>query len=304
MILNERILKIVLTLSEELHFGRAAARLHLSQAALSGTVKNLECDLGVCLFRRSSRRVELTEAGRLLAGEARHLIEHGERVVTMIRESAPDVRGPLRIGYTTSLDLRWLCSLISHVNTSLNSSVQLVSTEALRLDDDILKGILHAALYAGRLRHPDLQSKTLFRESLRVVLSYQHRLAQCKTLEIAQLVDEPVVWLTRGADPQRYDSFMALCSSHRYRPKIVREVRTLHECLEFARAGVGITFLPSFMQTKENDNGVLFLSLPALYAEYGLAYRRNGISRDLARFVQFVQDSSIAPLDEYAKTND
>jgi DNA-binding transcriptional LysR family regulator len=304
MILNERILKIVLTLSEELHFGRTAARLHISQAALSGTVKNLEYDLGVNLFRRTSRRVELTEAGRLLAAEARHLIEHGERVVTMIRESAPDVRGPLRIGYTTSLDLRWLCSLISRVNTSLNSSVQLVSTEALRLDDDILKGILHAALYAGRLRHPDLQSMTLFRESLRVVLGSRHRLAQVKTLEVAQLVDEPVVWLSREADPQRYDSFMDLCSSQRYRPKIVREVRTLHECLEFARAGAGITFLPSFMQTNEDDNGLMFLRLPALYAEYGLAYRRNGISRDLERFVQLVQASSIAPLDEYAKTND
>jgi DNA-binding transcriptional LysR family regulator len=304
MILNERILKIVLTLSEELHFGRTAARLHISQGALSGTVKNLECDLGVCLFRRTSRRVELTEAGCILATEARQLIEHGERVVTMIRERAPEVRGPLRIGYTTSLDLRWLCSLISHVHTSLNSSVQLVSTEAVHLDDDILKGILHAALYAGRLRHPDLQSMTLFRESLRVVLGSKHRLAQCKTLEVAQLADEPVVWLTRAADPQRYDSFMALCSSLRYRPKIVQEVRTLHECLEFARAGAGITFLPSFMQSNENDNAVLFLSLPALYAEYGLAYRRSNMSRDLARFVKFVQDSSIAPLDEYAKTND
>ena len=85
MILNERILRLIVTLAEELHFGRAAATLHVSQSALSGTVKSLEDDLGVRLFSRTSRSVELTEAGRVFVAEAGRLITQNERVVALVR---------------------------------------------------------------------------------------------------------------------------------------------------------------------------------------------------------------------------
>jgi len=141
LILNERILRITVALAEELHFGRAAARLHVSQSALSGAVKNLERDLGVRLFTRTSRHVELTEAGRVLAEEARHLIEEGERTVALVRRSSSDVLGPLCLGYPESIDLRWLCSLLNHARTDTRLAVDLecVSTPANALPYELIK---------------------------------------------------------------------------------------------------------------------------------------------------------------------
>jgi DNA-binding transcriptional LysR family regulator len=304
MILNDRILQIVLVLSEELHFGRAAARLHVSQPALSGTLKNLERDLGVCLFTRTSRHVELTEAGRVFAGEARHLIQEAERAVTLVRRSSPDVLGPLCMGYPASIDLRWLCSLMVHARADARLAVDLqcVSTEAGSLPYELVKRTLHAAIVAGHLCHPDLECVTLFREPFAMVLDARHALARSALVRFNQLKGEPVVWLRRDGDPLLYDSFMVLCSAQGYRPNVVQEAGSFQECLEFARAGLGITFLPSFMQSNDADKSVAFLRLPdgALHADYSLAYRRNGGSLDVARFVKFVEDHARKKLLHYS----
>jgi DNA-binding transcriptional LysR family regulator len=293
-ILNERILQVVLALAEELHFGRAAARLHVSQPALSGTLKSLERDLGVCLFTRTSRRVEMTEAGRVLAAEARHLIEAGECAVTLVRRCSPDVLGPICMGYAPSVDPRWLGALISNARTDtrLGLNLQCVSTEAGSLPYALIKRTLHACIIAGRLSQADLQCTTLFREPFAVVFGSKHRLAGYTSLEFDQFKEEPVVWLRRDSDPLLYDSFVARCSAQGYRPKVVQEAGTFHECLEFSRGGLGITFLPSYMQSPGGDKSIVFAGPPdgTLHAEYALAYRRNANSQDLSRFIKFVQD--------------
>src|SRR6516225_9151263 len=102
MILNERVLKVVITLADELHFGNAAESLHVSQPALSGTIKNVEDHLGVRLFSRTSRSVNLTDAGKIFVTEARRLIREGERVVGLVRDTA-DVEGPLLVGYAPTI---------------------------------------------------------------------------------------------------------------------------------------------------------------------------------------------------------
>jgi DNA-binding transcriptional LysR family regulator len=157
MILNERILQVVLALAEELHFGRAAARLHVSQPALSGTIRSIERDLGVHLFRRTSRHVELTDAGEVFAAEARRLIAEGERAMTLIRNSSLEIAGPVRVAYPASIDLSWLCSLVSDVRKGacFANGFQLTSAEGLHLIERLLDRSLHAAFFAGRVRHPD-----------------------------------------------------------------------------------------------------------------------------------------------------
>src|SRR5258708_31182390 len=164
MILNERILRMIVTLAEELHFGRAAATLHVSQPALSGTLKSLERDLGVRLFRRTSRNVELPEAGRVLAAEAGRLIDESERAVALVRGSSSDALGPLRIGYPASMNLHWLGGLICHARNDgfPAADLQFISSEATSLQDKLVKRTLSAAFFAGYVSHPDLQAGALF----------------------------------------------------------------------------------------------------------------------------------------------
>jgi len=298
MILNERILRLIVTLAEELHFGRAAATLHVSQSALSGTVKSLEDDLGVRLFSRTSRSVELTEAGRVFVAEAGRLITQNERVVALVRQSSPDRSGPLLVGYpASSMNLPWLGALISQArrDRALSTDLRFISSEAINLHEDLAKGTLHAAFFTGQLFDADgsdLRSVKLFRDTLAVVLGSGHPLAQAALLPLDQLKDEPVVWLRRDVNPLLHDSFTALCSAQGYRPKMVHEVRTFYECLSFVRAGLGITFLPPFMKSGGPDDTVVFICLAegTLHVGCTLAYCGDDDSRGINQFVKFVQD--------------
>jgi DNA-binding transcriptional LysR family regulator len=294
MILNERVLRLIVTLAEELHFGHAAARLHVSQPALSGTVKSLESDLGVRLFNRTSRSVELTEAGHILVAEARRLIQENDRAVSLVRESSSDSLGPLHIGYPPSINLDWMGALIAraHRDEFLCARLRFISSEAVNLHEELSTRALHAAFFAGHPWHgefPDLQHATLFRESFCAVLPAGHALTRSPLLSIDQLCDEPVVWLQRNVNPVLYDNFMALCRSQGYQPRVAQEGRTFYECLAFARNGLGITFLPQFMESHAADESAIFVPLPdgAPYVEYTLAWRRNTGNDVLYKFIEF-----------------
>lgn len=294
MILNERILRVVVTLAEELHFGHAAAKLHLSQPALSGTVKSLESDLGVRLFNRTSRSVELTDAGHVLVAEARRLIQENDRAVSLVRESSSDSLGPLHIGYPVSMNLNWMGALIAGVRRDefLSERVRFTSFEAVHLYEELSTRALHAAFFAGYPWYgefPDLQHATLFRESFRAVLPAGHSLTRSPLLRLDQLGDEPVVWLERNINPVLYDNFMALCRSQGYQPRVAQEARTFYECLAFARSGLGITFLPQFMESHAADESATFVPLPdgAPCVEFTLAWRRHAGNLALHRFVEF-----------------
>jgi DNA-binding transcriptional LysR family regulator len=294
MILNERLLHLILTLAGELHFGRAAVILRVSQPSLSGTLKKLESELGVRLFRRTSRHVELTETGHVFITEARRLIDEAERAVALVRGSASEITGPVRIGYSEFVNFPWISSLISFArqDSDLAAQLEFVSSESRSIPEELIKGTLHAAVSTGSPLHSDLKSVQLFREPFEAVLGAGHPLANRASLSLAQLKDEPVVWLRRDINPLQYDGFMALCSSRGYRPNIVQEVRTFYECLEFTRKAPGITFLPAFMRPGHRDESIAFARLPKdmLHLDYTLAYRRSESIHAVERFIRFVLD--------------
>lgn len=293
MILNERALHLVLILAEELHFGRAAKRLHVSQPALSGAVRSLEHDLGVPLFRRTSRHVELTDAGQVFVTEARRLVADTERALALIRGSSAEILGPLTIGYPASFDHRWLCSLIAAARNDdrLKIELQFISADGEELLQRLAHRTLHVAFLSGRTCRPDLVSVTLFRDAFRMAYRPPARPA---VEHIDQLADEPVVWLRREIDPGHYDTFLSSCALQGYHPNIVHHAGTFYECLEFARAGLGVTFLPNFLQLDEANSAVATSRLPerALYAEYSLVYNREGYPREVERFIRFAQNQA------------
>jgi DNA-binding transcriptional LysR family regulator len=294
MILNERIHRLLI-LAEELHFRRAAHRLHVSQPALSDSLKSLEMELGARLFRRTSRNVELTDAGNILVSEARRLLKESQRTVVLVRECESDLVGPVRVGYSSAVNLKWLGALISNARKDglHNGDFQFIACNASDLKEALEKRTLDAAFFAGNLRRCDqstFQYVRLFRESVQAVLGKEHRLAHAISINISELQDEPVVWLRRDADPLLHSTFTQLCSSHGYRPKIVQETNSLYECLHFAREGIGITFLPSFMSPAAA--GAVFVGLAgALHLDYTLVHCRNIIKHhQLDHFVRFVRD--------------
>jgi len=293
MVLNERVLRLILALAEELHFRRASARLHLSQPALSGTVKALERDLGVRLFIRTSRNVQLTEAGQVLVAEARHLLEQNDRAIALVRASCPDVMGPLRIGYSSSVDLQWLAALIRRARRANfpADQFQFVSAEAPDLRSELVKGKLQAALLTGTQLDPDLETVALFREDFAVAVGPRHKWARLPALQIDRLRDQPLIWLRRDVNPLLHDSVIAQLTTMGCQPRMSQEVSTYFECLQFAHEGLGITFVPVSMKSRVHEGTVAFLRLGPrkLQIECALAYLRGVKSTRLNRLVQFVQ---------------
>jgi DNA-binding transcriptional LysR family regulator len=294
MLLDERILRFIVTLGEELHFGRAAAKLYVSQPALSATVRGLERELGVELFQRNSRHVELTEAGRVLVEEGRTLMARADRVVTMVRESSTEFSGPLRIGYSPLINLQWLCSLVSRTRdeVDVSSKIEFVSAECSDAVRQLVAGKLHGALVMGHVCDPDTQSEALFKEQFMVAMSPKHFLANMADITFAHLQQEPVIWVRRDLNPFLYDSFLELCSAQQYEPNIIQEVTTIQECLQFAGEGLGITFIPMAARNIVSDATVLVKPIveTPLYIGTEFTYRRDSNFETLKPLVQLVRD--------------
>src|SRR4051794_3055344 len=294
MLLDERVLRFIVTLGEELHFGRAAAKLYVSQPALSATVRTLERDLGVELFQRNSRHVELTDAGRILVDEARILMARVDRVVSLVRDSSSAVSAPLRFGYSPLINLPWLCSLASRTRSELNlgPKVDYSSIEAADAIRQLAKGKLHGAIVMGHVCDPELGSHLLFRQQLMVAMSLEHPLAGLENLTFEYLRGEPIIWLRRDLNPFLYDNFLPLCSARGYQPDVVREVTTLHECIEFAANGLGITFLPVSERNLLFDSGVILSALaePSVSISTQFTYRLDINSEALKALLHLLGD--------------
>jgi DNA-binding transcriptional LysR family regulator len=293
MILDERVLRLILILAEELHFGRAAARLHVSQPTLSGAVKNVERGLGVQLFLRSSRHVELTEAGIVLVAEARRLIDQAVRTVALVRARAKEYCGPLRVGYGPSINLDWFCGLISRARgeTEAHSAIELVSAEPSDLERELAKGTLHAGFLLGASRNPELRAWRVYTEKFILALSRLHHLARHEMLTFNQIKGEPVIWLRRDLNASLWPRLLSAGASCGYNPSIVQEVRTFHECLHFAREGLGITFLPSDMRRSASCDGIVFREMPEpFHVDANLVVRRDARFEQLIWFTKFVRE--------------
>jgi DNA-binding transcriptional LysR family regulator len=263
MLLNERILKVILALAEELHFGKASEKLHLSQPALSGTVKTLERDLGVRLFIRTTRNVQITDAGQTLVAEGRRLLEQSDRAITLVRARAPDVITPFRIACSSSVDPRWTAALVRATQRANISAgqFQFASAQASGLRAGLIKGSMQAALFIGTLPDPDLESVALFQEEFAVAVGPRHKWARASSVRIEQLTGEPAIRLRRDADPLLFDAMTTRLASEGYQPRVSHEVSTYFECLQFAGEGLGITLVPMFMESRVRAGSAVFLPI-------------------------------------------
>jgi DNA-binding transcriptional LysR family regulator len=294
---DPRAVQMVLALAQELHFGRAAARLYMSQPALSGWVKALELEIGVQLFNRSTRQVELTAAGRIFVEEARDLMAHADRVVALVRNSAPEISGHLDLGYSPCFNVGWLSSLISKMNRTAEPPVTLTlhSLESSRLSELLLKGKVQAVFSMGKRLHPELCSETLFLEEFVVAFASSCALARRSSLTFSDLAGEPVIWVRRDSEPWLYASFHETCAERHYEPLIQQEVTTFQEGLSFVRESAGIIFLPSSVRLASHDDSIVSLSLPdgGVYVESSLLYRSDNSSSELDNFKYVVSEHVI-----------
>jgi DNA-binding transcriptional LysR family regulator len=241
-----RHLRYFVAVAEELHFGRAAERLHLAQPPLSQQIRKLEDLLGYALFTRTSRSVSLTPAGEALLRRARRTLRNVQRDIDETRSIGHGDVGSLHIGFIGSAMLTTLPGIFRsyreaypRVRLHLHESFTALVSE----------GLENGSLDAGILRDADpmegMHVTTILSEPFVAVLPASHPCAKQKTVSIGALRDEPFVYYPRNAGARAYEKPLALCEEHGFRPQIVQEASHWLTILRLISAGFGVSIAPA-----------------------------------------------------------
>ncbi|MER7707794.1 LysR family transcriptional regulator [Kitasatospora sp. NPDC097605] len=236
-------------LAEELHFGRAAARLGIAQPPLSQQIARLETKVGHPLFVREPGRVALTPAGRALLPAARRALADLADGLAAARAVGDGRAGRLRIGFSASLALTVLPGLLGTFRERW-PDVELDLREMTTAPQ--LAALRERTIDVGLLREPPdddgagpLAFRTVLTERFVAVLPADHRLAAQRVVDITELAESPFVLLPRPAGPRLYDRITELCGTAGFAPRIVQHAVEWQTVCALVGAGLGVSLAPA-----------------------------------------------------------
>jgi DNA-binding transcriptional LysR family regulator len=243
-----RHLRYFVAVAEELHFRRAAERLHIAQPPLSRQIRDLEREVGTPLFERVPRGVELTPAGLAFLPEARLTLAQAERAQRTAQRAARGEIGRLRVGFVEAATysgvlpdvLGFFRMHLPDIGLSLFEMDSLQQAEAFR-DGRIDLGILDS-LPADADRW--LRTEPVYTDPLVAAVPHTHPLAGRARPALGDLSAEPFVLFPRHVSPELYDDIIARCRSAGFSPRVVQEAAGWHTLAGLVGAGVGLTFVP------------------------------------------------------------
>lgn len=241
-----RHVRYFVAVAEELHFGRAAARLHIAQPPLSQQIKVLEGELGVELFHRTKRHVELSEAGRLFLGEARATLAQAARAEQAVRDAASGIQGRLAVGFVTSAchtvlpaAVRAFRKAYPRVAISLREMTPAAQLAALaRREIDV--GLLRPPV-----QEPGLASEVVLSEPLVAALPRDHALAGRASVPLRALAGEPFILFPRQHGPGLVDVVLAACRGAGFTPAAAHEPDEMQSLLAHVAGGLGVSLVPA-----------------------------------------------------------
>ena len=272
-------LRCFAAVAEELHFGRAAARLNMTQPPLSRQVQLLEHALGVGLFERTSRSVKLTPAGRAFHAEARRILDLAEGAGLAAKRVARGEAGSVTIGFTAAASYGFLPRLIAaaraempEVDLALKEMVTADQTEALssgRIDLGLLRPPID--------RRGGVEALCVARERLLLAAPRGHPLAAGREPVIRDLDRQPLVMYSPVEGRYFHDLLAGLFQAAGVAPHHVQHISQAHTMLALVGAGIGVALVPEAARSLRFDGVVLRpLRLPAkAAAELFAVWRRD-----------------------------
>ena len=241
-----RLLRYFLAVAEELHFGKAAEKLNISQPPLSQQIRKFEMDLGVRLFNRTKRSVSLTAAGKVLKEEAETILRMAERAERRVREAEAGKAGMIALGYVSpAMDgplpaiIREFSTAYPGVNLALRQMPSMDQLAALRA------GTLSLGIV--RLFGQDTGGLTVIPfhwEEYILAIPDDHRLCGAGSVPLEALENEPLILFPRPIQPQLHDAWLATFAKLGFTPRITQEVTTKHAAVALTAAGLGISIIP------------------------------------------------------------
>jgi DNA-binding transcriptional LysR family regulator len=285
-----RHLRYVVVLAEELHFGRAAERLNTSQPPLSRYIRMVEQEVGVQLFHRTKRVVQLTDAGVRFVEQAKKLIVQFDHLTTVGSRAHASEVGHLTIGCVTSYK-RYLVECVqafSKKYPDVRLEFQSMGT------DDQVKALKQGRIQVGfailPLQTSELATEAISTEPRLLGMPADHPLARRRRIPLSMLAEEPFILFTRSLCSGPHDQIIRTCISAGFSIRIAHEVTNVVTALALVEAGLGLSLFPASIQDFAAKNVVLREVYPPFpNVELVLAYRADDDSKLLRLFVSTVK---------------
>ncbi|AFY53715.1 transcriptional regulator [Rivularia sp. PCC 7116] len=283
-----RHLRYFVTLAEELHFGRAAQRLHIAQPPLSQQIRQLENELGFELFHRTKRKVELTEAGKVFLVEVQRIFRQLEQAIFLGKQVSRGEIGQLVIGFVSSAAYNILPDILQNSRNSIPN----VSLELHELTtDEQLRWLNLGRIDVGFVRPPvdqkKYESKIVFQESLIIAVPENHPLANQDKISLKSLINESFILFPRFLAPGLYDLIISFCQQVGFSPKLAQEAIQMQTIVSLVAAQIGVAIVPESLQNLQR-RGVVYKYFVEETPKVSIAmiWRKNDVSVVLERFLE------------------
>ena len=239
-----RLLETAIVLAEELHFSRAAERLHIEQSTVSKRIDELEAELGYQLFKRSPQIVELTEAGRKFVEEARIALLHVERAVQNGRTAKDDADAVLHIGRSPYTDPFLITTLLS-VKLPLFPQLKIELSQQFSPDlvRDVLAGSLDLAIVAGPPQQKHLTMTQVAESPFYIAMPEEDELAYERSVTLDALANRTWVLFERRMHPPVYDAVIRLAEQRKIMPANVHHIVVPEDAFPLVADGGAVAFV-------------------------------------------------------------
>jgi len=292
-----RLWRQFVAVAEALHFGNAARRLHMTQPPLTQAIAHLEALLGVRLFDRTKRSVQLTPAGAALVPEARELLARAQALPAQARAAAAGEVGRLRLAFVSTVGFallpQWVRAFRNH---SPGVALELIEATGDVQRDALARGGIDAGfmLHSPGFAPAGLQHLRVTREPMVLALPDHHPLATAPTLPLGRVLAEPLVIFPRRIVPSLHDAIFGLYHAAGRSPQVAQEAIQMQTIVNLVSAGLGVAWVPESVRQFQRP-GVVYRSVtgPRSKAvpscEPPLVWSGPAASPSLGRFVAFVK---------------
>jgi DNA-binding transcriptional LysR family regulator len=284
-------LQCFVAVGQELHFGRAAKRLHMTQPPLSRHIQLLEFELQIQLLVRTSRSVRLTPAGKAFLQEAIRILALVQSSAISAQRIAHGEAGLIRLGFTAGSSYGFLPNLLTRASASLKD-INIVLSEMVTTQQ--VEALQSNAIDAGLQRLPaaqqGLETICVARERMMLAVPRNHRLAKGRLPVLADLRDEPFITFSPRDGHYFFQLIDGLFAGAAISPRYVQQISQIHSILALVSAGMGIAMVPESARMLHFGGSVLRqLKMHAVFADLHLVWRKDNGNPALPVFIDLVR---------------
>jgi DNA-binding transcriptional LysR family regulator len=275
---------------EELHFGRAAARLHMTQPPLSRQIRLLEHELNIQLLVRTSRIVKVTPAGAVFFQEARQLLSLAQNASSTAQRIARGEAGIINLGFTAGSSYAFLPRLLARTGSSMKNTDIVLHEMMTRDQIEALHGhTIDVSILRHTIEAKNLELVCVAREMLMLAIPRGHHLARGRTPTLKDLENVPFITFSPVDGPYFYELIERLLKNAAVQAKYVQRVGQIHSILALVSAGQGVAIVPESAKALRFDHIIIRkLKMPPVFAELFLAWKTDNCNPALPHFLKAI----------------